>query len=360
MNRPLFTRFPELAGRIPILEFAKTPTPVIAMPELGAEIGCEKLYVKRDDKSSPEYGGNKCRKLEFILARAKLEGAAAVITIGGIGTNHGLATAVFARKIGLGCHLVLFDQPVTKHVRENLLLFHRYGAVCHYAGGYIKTALIAARELAASRVRAGGKTFLVHPGGSSPLGTLGFVNAALELEEQIAAGVMPEPEYIFCPIGSCGTYAGIALGIKLTKLRTRAIGVRVVDRTVVNKRAVLRLAERARSLMVGHGADVGGVRLAERDITVMQGFFGGRYGRVTSEGRQAVELAARHGLKLETTYTGKTFAGMTDFLGRKSGCGPILYWNTFNSVDLSAEASNVSVADIAPPLRRFFETEIEE
>jgi D-cysteine desulfhydrase len=354
MTRPLFERFPILLGRIPFLEIVDAPTPVRNCRELGKSLGCENFFIKRDDISAREYGGNKPRKLEFLLAQAKSEGCGAVVTIGGIGTNHGLATAVYARKFGMRCHLVLFDQPVTENVKKNLLLFHRYQATCHYAGGYAKTAWLVARQMITSHFHRTGAC-LIPGGGSNALGCLGFIDAAFELSRQIEAGELPCPEFIFCAVGSCGTYAGLLAGIKLARIPTKLIGVRVVDKIVVNTHNVLKHANRALDLLRTKGAEIGDVKVMASDIHILDDFFGGEYGKVTPEGLDAVRLAAEHGVKIETTYTGKTFAGMRDFLGRrKDDSGAALFWNTYNSVDLSEQLSQVSPLDLDPVLRRFF------
>jgi D-cysteine desulfhydrase len=323
--------------------------------ELGAAVGYADLWIKRDDVSAQPYGGNKPRKLEFLLAKALAAGDGAVVTMGGIGTNHGLATAAYAQQAGLACHLVLFDQPVTDYVKKNIRLFHHFGAQCHYAGGYATTAWMVAKELVSSRIGEGAPTALIPAGGTNALGTLGFVDAALELADQVRAGVMPEPRFIFCAAGSCGTYAGLSAGIKLAGLRTRVVGVRVVDRVVVNRRNILRAANGALGLLRDAGvASVASVSVESSDITLVHSQFGGEYGRVTPEGREAVALCARHGIAIETTYTGKTFAGMREFLsGHSARLGPALFWNTYNSHDLSAEAAAVPDEAVAPELRRF-------
>ncbi|MCZ7586768.1 MAG: pyridoxal-phosphate dependent enzyme [Deltaproteobacteria bacterium] len=354
MTKLLFERYPSLIGRLPIIEFVHAPTPVRAHPALGQAIGHEALYVKHDGLSAPEYGGNKPRKLEFLLADARRTGAAAVVTMGGIGTNHGLATAIFARKLGLACHLVLFDQPMTGYVRKNLLLFNRYGAICHHAGGYARTAWMVAKELARSHLSADGPTALVPAGGTSALGALGFVEAALELERQIENGELPEPELIVCAVGSCGTYAGLLAGLKLTRLNARVVGVRVVDRLVVNVRAVMKFGNRALALLRENGAAIGGAEVRKTDVRLLHTQFGGRYGRVTADGKAAVDLAETHGLVLETTYTGKAFAGLRD-LAAAGVRGPILFWNTYNSVDLSGDLQAEDPRALPPALRAIYE-----
>lgn len=358
MNGPLFERFPVLAARFARERILDGPTPIEAAPALGDEIGYSALWIKRDDRSAKEYGGNKPRKLEYLLAQARAQGAAAVVTMGGIGTNHGLATAVYARRFGLGCHLVLFDQPVTKNVQRNIRLFGHFGAICHYAGGYAKTAWLVAKELAASRLGGDAPTALIPGGGSNALGTIGFVEAALELAAQVEAGVLPEPRFIFCAVGSCGTYAGLVAGIKLTRLRTRVVGIRVVDRLVVNHGTIGRMANGALGLLREAGADIGSVRVTDDDLTLLHDHFGGEYGCVTDEARAAVDLCARHGVGIETTYTGKAFAGMTKYLRNHSArLGPAVFWNTYNSVDLSAIADAVRDEDVAADLRPFLAAE---
>ncbi|MBZ0273749.1 pyridoxal-phosphate dependent enzyme, partial [bacterium] len=331
------------------------PTEVERFEALGRAIGYGDLYVKRDDTSARPYGGNKPRKLEYLLGEAMRQGAGGVVTMGGIGTNHGLATAIYARKLGLACHLVLFDQPVTAAVKRNLRLFHHEGAICHHAGGYAKTAWSVAREMAKSRLGDGPALFLVPPGGSSALGALGFVNAALELEDQVARGECPEPRYVFCALGSTGTYAGLVAGMKLTRLATRVVGVRVVDRVVANGAIARKFGNGAFALMREAGADIRDARVTDEDITILHDFFGGEYGRPTAAARDAVELAAAHGLTLETTYTGKAFAGMAAYLGdRSSRLGPVLFWHTYNTQPLPDPPASIDES-IPPSLRRFLD-----
>ena len=125
MTRPLlFQRFPALAEGIPWIGLGDLPTPVEALPGLGGG----RLWVKRDDLSSRRYGGNKVRKLEFVLADARRQGKRTIVTLGGTGTHHGLATTIFGRSLGLQCRILTFRQPLTVQVRDNLRLLARWGA----------------------------------------------------------------------------------------------------------------------------------------------------------------------------------------------------------------------------------------
>jgi len=204
-------KYPELNRKLPAIELGNFPTPIHRLQQL--EI--ENLWIKRDDQSSSVYGGNKIRKLEFILAAARRKGARHLVSLGGIGTNHGLATAIFCDQLGIRCTLLLFHQPVTENVKVNLLLLGKYKAKLVYRKTLART-MVSYFLLYRFRYPA---SYFVYPGGSSTIGTIGYVNAAFELKEQIEQGIMPEPEVIFCPVGSGGSQAGLYLGLKLAGLK---------------------------------------------------------------------------------------------------------------------------------------------
>ena len=351
----LFERFPELAGSMPWVLLGELPTPVQRLENLGHG----NLWIKRDDLSSPVYGGNKVRKLEFILGDAKARGKKEVVTIGGIGTNHGLATAIYCRRLDLGATLVLFDQPVTHFVRQNLLLFHKNGARLVYA----KTMTGAgAKFYITERLKRPGAYFL-YAGGSSPVGALGFVNAAFELKKQIQEGQLPSPRYILCPLGSNGTMAGLSLGVLLAGIPAEVIGVGVTRArlgplhlaTATSVRMLMRETHRLLKCSCPGVPDV--VVIGEQHV--IHDYFGGAYGLPTKEGLEAMRLfREKDGIKLEPTYTAKACACLLDLIKEPSRAkDPVLYWHTYNSVDLSREAVTVDYHDLPPEFHRFFEGE---
>jgi D-cysteine desulfhydrase len=346
-SRPLFARFPALSA-LPIRAFAALPTPVTQIQVEG-----HRLWVKRDDLSHSTYGGNKVRKLEFLLGEALATGCNAVATMGGIGTNHGLATAIFAREAGLACHLALFPQPVTDHVRLSLRLYHAHQARLHHFGSFPAAALFLAGKALTSRTGPRKEKVAVFgPGGSSPLGTLGFVNAGLELKEQIAQGLLPEPRRIYCALGSNGTLAGLTLGIRLAGLKCQVIGVRVTPLMGANARLVAALANRCLAVLKAHGAAGALAPLKAREVGIDHRFYGGTYGLPTAAGLEAAALAAEAGLRLEPTYTAKAFAAALADLRSQRG-GPVLFWNTFSSADLSPLARTVDPTSLPKPFHRY-------
>jgi D-cysteine desulfhydrase len=331
-RRSLFQRFPDLERKLPHFPICQLPTPVERAATLERSASTGPLYVKRDDATAPLYGGNKARKLEWLLARARASGRTRVMTFGALGTNHGFATALYAARAGLRCDLVLADQPVDEKVRRRLRQLKAAGAEIHY-GGSVAGAALRTLGLLARHPRAS----IIATGGSSPVGVLGFVDAGLELAEQVQRGELPEPECAYIALGTGGSVAGLAVGMAIAGLGTRVVGVLVTDRGLLepSPARLERLARRTAALLARSGAPLQAGRL-QFHMEIEPGYRGDGYGHPTEAGAAAVRLAAEQaGLRLETTYTGKALAAL---LGRESGRGaPVLFWNTYAGAEPELE-----------------------
>lgn len=342
---------------IPHVELGQFPTPVEKLGELGDEIGVESLYVKRDDQSGTVYGGNKVRKLEFLLGEAVDGGYDEVWTVGAIGSHHALATAIYARQLGLTPAVLHFPQPVTDHVLSNLRAISttqpRLTLASHKAQLPIEVGKAKMRQWL-SRAN---DVYYIPGGGSSPVGVLGYVNAAFELKQQVDQGGVPEPDFIFVAAGTCGTLAGLMLGCRLAGLSTRIIGVRVVDKLLANATLTAHLANKTGKLLSEVGVE-GVPRFSGSDVTLLDAYFGEDYGVPTDAGLAAIEMAAAHGgLELEPTYTGKAFAGL---MGERERLAlsdkSVMYWHTLSSADLSERIASADVErDLPAGYMKFFE-----
>jgi D-cysteine desulfhydrase len=330
----LFRAHPALRERLPRHPMLALPTPVEPLPLAGLPRGS--VFVKRDERSCPLYGGNKPRKLEFVIGEALSRRARRVVTTGGLGTHHGLATAIAARSVGIATTLVLVRQPLTPEVRRSLLLHAAYGADLVYGGGVAGTALQVLRVLAAATAR-GERPRLVPTGGSSPLGNAGFVSAALELAEQLREGALPEPAELYVAVGTGGTLAGLLAGLRLAGLRTRVVGVLVTDILPPSPRGLLRAARATLARLRRADPSVPRLALGASDFELVRSQLGPGYGAATPAARAALEQAAACGLALETTYTAKCLAALLERLAARPR-GPVLFWNTFNGVDVEARA----------------------
>ncbi len=328
---PLVERFPGAAA-LPRVGFGALPTPVEAHPALGGDVGHEALWLKRDDLSAEGYGGNKVRKLEFLLGAAETGGCKSVITFGAYGSNHVLATAVHGGALGLDVHAVLVPQPVTSYLRKNLLAGAKAGATFHLAESLPDSLRVAATLRARLVERDGVAPMVVPFGGTNALGTIGFVNAAFELADQVERGELPEPDVIYVPMGSIGTAAGLAIGLAVDGLRTRVQAVRVLPETVGDPAAVQRTVAEAVAALREVDSTFPRLALSDLALDVRGSFLGDGYAVPTPEGRAAVETAAAHGLSLETTYTGKALAALAADAAVGSLQGrTVVFWNTYNS-----------------------------
>ncbi|UCD78400.1 MAG: pyridoxal-phosphate dependent enzyme [Desulfobacterales bacterium] len=351
-NLSLFRRYPELGRKLPYIDLGTFPTPVHPLQHLDVE----NLWIKRDDQSSSVYGGNKIRKLAFILAEARQKKIRHLISLGGIGTNHGLACALFSRQLGIKCTLLLYHQPVTANVQLVLLMLEKYKARLIYQKTLWRT-LVGYYLLYRMKYPS---AYFVYPGGSSALGTVGYVDAAIELKDQVDQGIIPEPGVIFCPLSSGGSLAGLALGLQLIGMKTRLIGVRVIASHLgpfqaCTRHTVAKQMKHAYRYLKKRCRDLPDITI--RVPAILDDFFGDGYGMPTEAGSKACHLMEeKEGITLDPTYTAKTFAAVLDYCrNQQRDRGPVLYWHTYNSVDLSAQAKEVDFRSLPAPLQGFIE-----
>lgn len=294
-------------SRFPRVRLAHLPTPLEPLAALTAELGGPPILVKRDDCTGLAFGGNKTRKLEFVLADALEAGADTVITAGGLQSNHVRQSAAAANKLGLACHLVLqryVDWADAAYLESgNLLLDRLLGASLHFPPPEVPREV--EMERLAERLRAEGKRPYVVPGGASnAIGGLGYAAAAGEILDQAAALGVEVGAVVFAT-ASGGTHGGLIPGFALRGAPVEAIGIDVDVKDAA-------LAEKVAAVARG---TAGLLDLAEREpgdrLIIEPGYGGAGYGLPTAEMRDAVGLLARlEGLILDPVYTGKAMAGL--------------------------------------------------
>ena len=329
----LFRRF-SAAHALPWVRLAELPTPLERLPRTGAALGAD-LWVKRDDLSGRLYGGNKVRKLEFLLGDALAKGHDEVGTVGAIGSHHALATSLYARQLGLRPSVLHLPQPITAHVQRNLRALSTARPALTLVDAETSFTPEDFRANLRAWLEANPDLYYIPSGGSSPVGVLGYVNAALELVAQYDSLGEPLPDVVVVAAGTCGTLAGLLLGFALAGAEVEVVGVRVTPSFLANPAGTARLANACAERLEEVGLrDV--PRLQEGDVTIVDDQFGEDYGVATDEGRAAMALVGGHDdLTLEPTYTAKAFAGLVaraeDFRARGAR---VLYWHTLSSADL--------------------------
>ena len=317
----LHRRFPALAETLPHLALSERPTPVRELAGLG-------VWVKEDGTfGAGGWGGNKVRKLEWLLPDAKRRGRRSILTFGGLGTNWGLATALYAREQGIETALALVDQPVDDHVRAQLARLDASGARIHRTHTKARTVAMLP-WLLARNTRGGRPPYLLPAGGSSPVGALGYVEAALEIAAQVEAGSLPEPARVVVPVGTGGTAAGLALGFQLAGLDTRVVGVVVNDQLRLDAPVFVRLARRTARLLERRGARLGPLRLEPDMLDLTRDQIGAGYGHPTEAAARAAALATEEGLPLDPVYTAKAMAGLLALRAGDRLDGPALFVHT--------------------------------
>jgi L-cysteate sulfo-lyase len=313
----------------PRVRLAHLPTPLEPMPRLSAALGGPPLWVKRDDATGLAFGGNKTRKLEYLMAEAREAGADTVITAGVVQSNHVRQTAAAAAKLGMGCHLVLLTGRVPDieddyEATGNILLDRLLGASVEFHEFDRIDRNVVLPEVAENLRRQGRAPFIIPYGGSNVTGTLGCVRAAREIAAQATDLSVDFQAAVFAS-GSAGTQAGFLGGFRLYAPQTSAIGIDIEAEPERLRRDVIALAS---DLAEALEADLGDL---DAHAFVEPGYAGASYGAVTDDMRAAVELAARQeALILDPVYSGKAMAGLVGMVrsGAFAPDRPVLFIHT--------------------------------
>ena len=324
-------RFPRLRS-LPHVSLGTFPTPLVRSGHLTDALGGE-VWIKHDDRTGVRYGGNKVRKLERLLADALERGCDTIITTGAAGSHHVLATATYARPLGLEVHGVMVAQKKTPHVEATLRATIAAGAEIHPVPVHVAVAPAIAALVLRMRAR-GRKPYVIGPGGSEVAGVIGYVEAGLELATQLLEHKAAEPDAIYVALGSGGTLAGLALGIAAAGVMTPIVGVRVTPKGMVRRAWLSSLvhgaSERLRSFD-DRFPDVAEIAMA--NFTIDDSEIGKGYGVPTPSGREAGRLAHDvGGLELDPTYTEKAFASLVAAARGPRRGRRLLFVHTLSSV----------------------------
>ena len=329
-----------LLSRFPRVSLAHLPTPLEHLPRLSKHLGGPEIYVKRDDCTGLGTGGNKTRKLEFLMADALQKKADVVITQGAVQSNHARQTAAAACKLGMQCELI-FEKRVADAADAylnsgNVLLDRMFGAnIRDVAKG---TDMNAAMGTLAAELRTAGKTpYIIPGGGSNPIGALGYVDCALEfLSQANRDGIVLD--HVVHATGSAGTQAGLAVGLKASHANIPLLGIGVNAAKEAQEEKVYKLAVETASY-------VGAPDIVSReDIVANCDYVGPGYGMPTKSMNEAVMLLARlEGLLFDPVYSGKGLAGMIDLIekGFFASAQSIVFVHTGGSAGLFGYSDNL-------------------
>ena len=302
-----------LLSRFPRVSLAHLPTPLELMPRLSEHLGGPNIYVKRDDCTGLGTGGNKTRKLEFLMADAVEKNADVIITQGAVQSNHARQTAAAACKMGMDCELVFekrVQDPSDPYINSgNIMIDKIFGARLRDVDK--GTDMDAAMEEVANELRGKGKTpYIIPGGGSNRIGALGYVDCALEFMAQAnKEGIVID--HVVHATGSAGTQAGLITGLKATHANIPLLGIGVNAPKDVQEEKVYKLAVETADYVGAPGV------VQREDIVANCDYVGEGYGIPTKAMNDAVMMLARlEGLLFDPVYSGKGLAGMIDLIGK--------------------------------------------
>lgn len=316
------------------VQIAHLPTPIEKCERLSKHLSGPDIYIKRDDQTGLATGGNKTRKLEFLLAEALAKGHDHLVTTGAPQSNHCRQTAAAAAKFGLGCGLVLRGKP-PETTTGNILLDHLLGAHIYWAGSRPTNAVIP--EVMEELRKMGRKPYLIPLGGSNVLGATGYVYAMQELMAQLEAQHL-NIDFIVFATSSGGTQAGIVLGAEIFNFRGQILGISV-DHPAENVKAQVGALATATATHLGVETAVLGSRIAVNDDYLGEG-----YAKVGEPEREAIQLVAQlEGILLDPVYTGRAMAGLIDLIrwGAFTRGQNVLFWHTGGTAALPAFADKI-------------------
>lgn len=324
----------ESLSRFPLTHL---PTPVESLPALSRELGGPTLLIKRDDQTGLALGGNKARKLEFLLGDALAKGCDTLVTVGAAQSNHCRQTAAAAAKAGLKCALILNgtrpDLP-----NGNLLVNELLGATLHWIERPQRAAKL--RLLGEQLQAEGRRPYLIPVGGSNGVGATGYVAAMMELMEQLRASGQSVDHVVF-GTSSGGTQAGIVLGARLAGFSGQLHGLSIDKDDPEHEEFEHEVAQIANECASYVGADV---RITTAEVKVVYGYKGEGYGVVGDLEREAIRLMARgEGILLDPVYTGRAFGSLVDLIRKgvfRKG-ETVLFWHTGGAPALFAYAKEV-------------------
>lgn len=352
MTNHLVNAYPALAGKLRKVALANLPTPV-GRGAIPAASGMRDIGIKYDNLTSSYYGGNKIRKLEFLLQRAIDKRAKRVATFGSVASNHALATALYARRLDLDCTCLLSHQVESPAIARVLRLLLQSGAeIVRYGGDY------RSRVETMRRYLQGRRTWTIPLGGSSWLGAVGYVSAGLELAAQVGAGEIDAPERIYLATGTMGSAGGLALGLALAGMQSEVQAVRVSPDEIMNRKRLDHLMAKTASMLNRLDPSIPVDLHRRARIEVRHEFFAGGYARGNAATDAAISIARDAlGLDLESTYTGKAMAALLYDAGQAQHRDAFLmFWNTYNSSPLpEIPESAIDIGLLPAEFLRYFD-----
>ena len=353
---PLFQAYPQLEKTIAHIEICNLPTPIQLLDRFGKAVNHTGLYIKRDDLSGDLFGGNKVRTLEFLLAAAHRDGGN--IAIGLAGTSMALASNIYARHLDIPLKTILLRQTHTQEAQKNLRYFQYLNADIFQAESFAHVDELIGRIVQEAAEAHHHGPHIMQP--SKPLGMCGYINAAFELKQQIDNGDVPEPDYVYIPMGLLGTSTGIMLGLKAVGLKTQVVCVPVMPLTeqkaLETKQNMIALFSEAATFLKDRANDFPELSITVDDIEMRHTLpeqMDAHIHKILHWQQQFDDL---EGISLDTSWTGHAIVRLVEDL--ESGQldnKTVLYWHTYNSRRYPDAVAEIDYKQLPQTFWHYFE-----
>lgn len=352
---PIFEQYPLLQTKLPYLPLCDLPTPILQLEQFGKTIHHPEIYIKRDDISGKLFGGNKVRALEFLLGSANNRDEN--IVIGLPGTSMALAANIYAHKLGIPLKTVLIEQYPTIESQQNLRYFQFLGAELFAAALPTQSEGKGAAFDLSSLTSQFEQPNILNP--NSSLGMCGFVNAAFELQIQVAEGWMPEPDLLYVPLGLFGTATGLMLGLKAAGLKTQVICCPVQQAKPGEiKMQITELFEQANAFLNQLDESFPLLRIKDSEIEIRTPSLQSDEAHQEESLDWIVRISELESASLDATWTAPTIASLiTDIGSENLKEKVILYWHTYNSRPYPYELDQIDYHQLPKAFWHYFETE---
>jgi D-cysteine desulfhydrase len=362
MGIALFEEYPRLAETFGYVELCDLPTPVARLEKAGEALGVSSLYIKRDDISAAEFGGNKVRTLEFLLGDAIQSKAKRVIAVGLPGTSMALAAAIYGSRYDFDLQILLIAQYPTKEAQHNLLIFKKLGANIRHVPTIPKMLININKLMMGGLAKHRKMPKMLSP--SSPRGMAGYVNAGFELKGQIERGEIPEPDRLYIAMGLLGTATGITLGLRAAGLKTKVIAVHVQPHdakgVAQTKVKMVKLLGKANKFLHDHDSSFPSVAIQAEEIEIRCDAPGQESDTLFDAGLGLIDSVQElEGITLDASWTAQAWAAMQRDIAREGLCDEvILFWHTYNSRPTPVDLDDVDYHTLPEAFHYYFEGEM--
>ncbi|MCK5632131.1 pyridoxal-phosphate dependent enzyme [bacterium] len=365
----LYKNYPKLKSVLPYVSLGEFPTKIQKMSKVNIGGYISNLYIKRDDLAGKKhencpyekcphdtFGGGKVRKLEFVLADALHNKAKAVLPFSSVGSNHAAATTFYAHNLGLKSIVLMMDDLPSKITRRNIFVCHYYGEDLYFCDSDENKKSMLLQLHLKQKFSCGSFPYIIPESSFSFLDSIAFVNAAFELKEQIVKAEMPEPSYIYIPLGTMRSVAGLLLGLRAAGIFSKVVAIKVGDEKQVSFKEILECVTCVRDILFSYDDSFPIIKLNKNDVAIVSASDYEKDMSCDPIVKAIKTFDSIDGLSLYDTYASRAFKAFLCHIKNNNNKknDVILFWNTYYDNDFLSITSTINYTQISKDFHHHF------